>query len=148
MQIKNESMLFVHANMFSCKLPRHREVKPNSNASLVLIGNHFARPKQVPPWITTAERPVDMFCVSNKPSEGLVVLLMCGACLFLIAFTWIRSHNVTNKIMGYEGHMLCARSAWYQTSEYMAVFVVASCVLLPMYENAISPACVVVSDHL
>eukprot|EP00971_Amphidinium_carterae_P119098 2359417-Amphidinium_carterae.1 len=59
LHITNWSVLFVQANDFSCQLPRHREVTPR--ASLALIGNHFAKPRQVPAWIATAEQPSDMF---------------------------------------------------------------------------------------
>eukprot|EP00971_Amphidinium_carterae_P034544 680022-Amphidinium_carterae.1 len=59
MHIKDESVLLVHANDFSCKLPHHRGEKPTTTASLSLIGNHFAQPRCVPTWITPAEQPTD-----------------------------------------------------------------------------------------
>eukprot|EP00971_Amphidinium_carterae_P245386 4872970-Amphidinium_carterae.1 len=40
------STLLVYGNAFSCKLPRHYGVKPTSNASLSLIGNHFTQPRR------------------------------------------------------------------------------------------------------
>eukprot|EP00971_Amphidinium_carterae_P215409 4275285-Amphidinium_carterae.1 len=61
LHITNESVLFVYANDFSCMLPLLEQVELNSNvsASLALIGNHFFAPRQLPPWVTTAERPAD-----------------------------------------------------------------------------------------
>eukprot|EP00971_Amphidinium_carterae_P255839 5079648-Amphidinium_carterae.1 len=67
--IVESSVLLVHANDFSCQLPRNGAVKPSSNTSLALIGNHFAKPRQLPAWISRAERPSDMFCTSNEPGK-------------------------------------------------------------------------------
>eukprot|EP00971_Amphidinium_carterae_P343738 6483681-Amphidinium_carterae.1 len=47
LHMNDTSTLLLYSNAFSCKLPRHYGVKP-SNASLSLIGNHFAQPRCVP----------------------------------------------------------------------------------------------------
>eukprot|EP00971_Amphidinium_carterae_P268834 5333126-Amphidinium_carterae.1 len=41
-----------------------------------------------------------------------------------------------------------ARSAWYQTCQQQNCLVLASCMLLPFYSNALWLACTVVVDHL
>eukprot|EP00971_Amphidinium_carterae_P246632 4898550-Amphidinium_carterae.1 len=46
LHMNHTSTLLVYGNEFSCKLPHHHGVK--AHASLALIGNHFARPQQVP----------------------------------------------------------------------------------------------------
>eukprot|EP00971_Amphidinium_carterae_P232937 4622782-Amphidinium_carterae.1 len=83
LHITSKSTLLVHANDLSCQLPRHQEVTPQ--ASLALIGNHFTKPRHLPAWITTAERPSDMFCVSNRQGKSFIVLLGCGGCIFLLS---------------------------------------------------------------
>eukprot|EP00971_Amphidinium_carterae_P024548 483929-Amphidinium_carterae.1 len=77
LHITANSTLLVHANCFSCHLPRHQEVTPK--ASLALIGNHFTKPRHLPAWIRTTERPSDMFCVSNGQGKSFIMLLSCGA---------------------------------------------------------------------
>eukprot|EP00971_Amphidinium_carterae_P043526 856470-Amphidinium_carterae.1 len=62
-------MLFAHENEFSCNLPRNGEVEPSRHESLALIGNRFAQPQRIPAWITAAEQPSDMFCVSNRQGK-------------------------------------------------------------------------------
>eukprot|EP00971_Amphidinium_carterae_P014190 280005-Amphidinium_carterae.1 len=47
-------------------MPRHYGVKPTSNASLSLIGNHFAQPRRVPKWIMPAEQPTDIHPAEKK----------------------------------------------------------------------------------
>eukprot|EP00971_Amphidinium_carterae_P320724 6374737-Amphidinium_carterae.1 len=71
LHMKHASTLLVYSNEFSCKLPRHYGVKLTSKASqasLALIGNHFAQPRRVPTWIMPAEQPTAMFCRSNQQS--------------------------------------------------------------------------------
>eukprot|EP00971_Amphidinium_carterae_P318417 6329031-Amphidinium_carterae.1 len=46
------------------------------------------------------------------------------------------------------GQIPRARSAWYETCQQQNRMVVASCVLLPLYINALLLACTVVADHL
>eukprot|EP00971_Amphidinium_carterae_P256155 5085915-Amphidinium_carterae.1 len=41
-----------------------------------------------------------------------------------------------------------ARSAWHETCQQQHRFLVASCVLLPMYSNMLLHVCMVVADHL
>eukprot|EP00971_Amphidinium_carterae_P153325 3039732-Amphidinium_carterae.1 len=91
MRIIQNSVLLVHANDFSCNLPRNREVKPTSTASLALIGNHFAQPRKPPAWITTAEQPSDMFCVSNEQAKRFIMLFVCGACVFCLMGLTLKS---------------------------------------------------------
>eukprot|EP00971_Amphidinium_carterae_P320175 6364452-Amphidinium_carterae.1 len=86
LQIHESSVILAHANVFSCNLPRNGEVElKSSHASLALIGNHFAASPQIPPWITRAERPSDMFCVSNQQCKHFLMFLACGVCLFGLA---------------------------------------------------------------
>eukprot|EP00971_Amphidinium_carterae_P333923 6468947-Amphidinium_carterae.1 len=140
LHISVESMLLVYANDFSCKLPRHGEVKPSSTASIALIGNHFAHPQHLPAWITTAEQPSDMFCVSNEQGKRSIVLLTCGVCLLcLAAFKLKRSTPLM---------LARAKSAWYEASQQHCCLVVASCCLLPTYNNLLWLACTVVADHM
>eukprot|EP00971_Amphidinium_carterae_P202086 4009643-Amphidinium_carterae.1 len=65
LHMNHTSTLLVYGNEFSCKLPRHYGVKLTSKASqasLSLIGNHFAQPREIPTWIMPTEQPTDMFC--------------------------------------------------------------------------------------
>eukprot|EP00971_Amphidinium_carterae_P335008 6470634-Amphidinium_carterae.1 len=110
MHITANSMLFVHANDFSCQMPRHQDVTPKR--SLALIGNHFAKPLRVPAWITTAEQPSDMFCVSEEQCKRFVMTFLCGACIFCLATFGFKS---TNEVM--YGRFARARSAWNETSQ-------------------------------
>eukprot|EP00971_Amphidinium_carterae_P193541 3840456-Amphidinium_carterae.1 len=41
-----------------------------------------------------------------------------------------------------------ARSAWWETCQQQSDLVLASCVLLPFYSNALWLECTVVADHL
>eukprot|EP00971_Amphidinium_carterae_P194057 3850592-Amphidinium_carterae.1 len=59
LRMKQTGTLLVYGNELSCKLPRHFDVKPTSNASLSLIGNHFTQPRCVPKWIMPAEQPIE-----------------------------------------------------------------------------------------
>eukprot|EP00971_Amphidinium_carterae_P008822 174082-Amphidinium_carterae.1 len=59
LRIKDDSTVnvtvLVHANHFSCKLPRNGDVEPA--ASLALIGNRFTQPKGAfPAWIKRVEQ--------------------------------------------------------------------------------------------
>eukprot|EP00971_Amphidinium_carterae_P243033 4825809-Amphidinium_carterae.1 len=110
MHITENSTFYVHANDFSCRLPRHRDVKPK--ASLALIGNRFARPRQLPAWITAAEQPSDMFLVSEGPGKHFVLMLFGCACIFGLATFRLKS---TNQAM--YGRFACARSAWIESSQ-------------------------------
>eukprot|EP00971_Amphidinium_carterae_P203707 4042771-Amphidinium_carterae.1 len=83
LHITCNSTLFVHANDLSCHLPTHQEVTPKT--CLALIGNHFTKPRHLPAWITTAERPSNMFCVSNRQGKHFIMLLVCGGCIFLLS---------------------------------------------------------------
>eukprot|EP00971_Amphidinium_carterae_P051168 1007602-Amphidinium_carterae.1 len=139
------SVLLVHANDFSCKLPRNGAVRPTSNASLALIGNHFAKPRQLPAWITRAEQPSDMFCTSNEQGKQFLMFFMCGACIFMLAAFIIMQVCSPSRISGRYG---CAWSVWCETSKQQSCFFLASCLLLVLYENRVSLACPVVFDHL
>eukprot|EP00971_Amphidinium_carterae_P200452 3977751-Amphidinium_carterae.1 len=46
------------------------------------------------------------------------------------------------------GAFACARSAWYETCQQQNRLVLASCLLLPVYSNALLLACAVVADRL
>eukprot|EP00971_Amphidinium_carterae_P306393 6088802-Amphidinium_carterae.1 len=46
-----------------------------------------------------------------------------------------------------DGVYACARSAWYETCQQQNCLMLASCVLLPLYSNALLLACTVVADH-
>eukprot|EP00971_Amphidinium_carterae_P197876 3927162-Amphidinium_carterae.1 len=72
LRIIEKSTLLLYGNDFSCKLPRNCDVKPDSTSSLTLVGNHFAQPRHAPPWITPAEQPLGMFCVSNGQSKRFI----------------------------------------------------------------------------
>eukprot|EP00971_Amphidinium_carterae_P161072 3193886-Amphidinium_carterae.1 len=78
LHMKNTSNILVYSNEFSCKLPRHYGVQPRSTASLSLIGNHFAQPREIPKWIMPAEHPTEMFCRSNRQGQNFIILLLCG----------------------------------------------------------------------
>eukprot|EP00971_Amphidinium_carterae_P151813 3009109-Amphidinium_carterae.1 len=142
LHITASSTLFVHANHLSCQLPRHREVAPK--ASLALIGNHFTRPQHLPAWITTAERPSDMFCVSNQQGKGFILLLVCGGCFFLLSAVLL----LTRQASPIDGKFALARSAWYDTCQQQNRLLLASCILLPSYSNMPLLVCTVVMDHL
>eukprot|EP00971_Amphidinium_carterae_P317007 6302144-Amphidinium_carterae.1 len=61
--------------------------------SLGLIGNHFAKPQQLPAWIATAEQPPDMFLVSVGPAKHFVLVFLCCASIFCLATFRLRSKN-------------------------------------------------------
>eukprot|EP00971_Amphidinium_carterae_P240082 4766564-Amphidinium_carterae.1 len=105
LHITTKSTLLVHANDLSCQLPRHQEVTPT--ASLALIGNHFSKPRRDPAWITMAERPSDMFCVSNRQGERFAMLLVCGGCIFMLSALL----QLTRKTLPMYGKFARARSA-------------------------------------
>eukprot|EP00971_Amphidinium_carterae_P208438 4135614-Amphidinium_carterae.1 len=128
MHITEKSTLYVHANDFSCQLPRHHEVTPK--ASLALIGNHFAKPRELPAWITTAERPSDMFCVSEAHTKHFVMIFLGGVCIFCLATLRL---NCTKQVM--YGRFARARSAWNETSQHQSVVLLASCVPALLYNN-------------
>eukprot|EP00971_Amphidinium_carterae_P174662 3462227-Amphidinium_carterae.1 len=149
LHISPSSVLFVHANDFSCALPRHCEVKPTSIASLALIGNHFAQPRRhLPAWITSAERPSDMFCLSNKQGEQFVVFLTCAACLFALAALICKIRSTAMGATFTYVRFARERSAWYATSRHTTTFLVTSCVLLVICSNMLSLTCTTASDHL
>eukprot|EP00971_Amphidinium_carterae_P291584 5788398-Amphidinium_carterae.1 len=133
MQIIENSTLFVHANDYSCKLPRHHEV--TSKESLALIGNHFAKPRQLPPWITTAEQPSDMFCVSESQGKNFGKIFLGCACIFSFASAAL-------------GLIARAKSAWNETSQYQSSILMASCVPALLYNSMQSLACSLTADHL
>eukprot|EP00971_Amphidinium_carterae_P286361 5685611-Amphidinium_carterae.1 len=118
MHITENSTLFVHANGFSCQLPRHHEITPK--ASLALIGNHFAKPRQLPAWITTAEQPADMFLVSNGQVKKFVMTSLGCACIFCLATFRIKSANPAMY-----GRFACAKSAWIETSRRQSAVLMA-----------------------
>eukprot|EP00971_Amphidinium_carterae_P096587 1911681-Amphidinium_carterae.1 len=141
MHIFANSTLFVHANDFSCQLPRHQEVTPN--ASLALIGNHFAKPRLLPAWITTAEQPAGMFLVSEGPAKHFVMVFLGCACIFCLATFRLKS---ANEVM--YGRFARAKSAWNETSQRQNVVLMASCVSALLYNNMQSLACTLTTDHL
>eukprot|EP00971_Amphidinium_carterae_P066179 1310845-Amphidinium_carterae.1 len=110
MHITENSKIFVHANAFSCQLPRHQEVTPKS--SLVLIGNHFAKPRQLPAWITTAEQPSNMFLVAEGQGKRFLMIFLGCACIFCLAALRLK---ITNQVM--HGRFAHAKSAWNETSQ-------------------------------
>eukprot|EP00971_Amphidinium_carterae_P249467 4951782-Amphidinium_carterae.1 len=57
LHIVDLSKVLVIANGLSCKLPRLEDVQPS--ISLALIGNHFAKPKYLPAWLSPHEQPPD-----------------------------------------------------------------------------------------
>eukprot|EP00971_Amphidinium_carterae_P242563 4816082-Amphidinium_carterae.1 len=121
------------------------KVKPNSSTSLGLIGNHFTHPRQLPAWITSAERPADMFCVSNRHLRQFVIFVTCSACIFsLAALVSIRrlQANHTN------GPFAPARSAWHETCQQQGCFLVCTCAVLTLGFNIVPGLCTVVSDHM
>eukprot|EP00971_Amphidinium_carterae_P191205 3794551-Amphidinium_carterae.1 len=141
LHITANSMLFVHANDFSCQLPRHHQVTPK--ASLALIGNHFAKPRQLPTWITTAEQPSDMFLVSNGPGKKFVMMSLGCACIFCLATFRLK---IANPAM--YGRFARAKSAWIETSQRQNAVLMAACVSALVCNNMLSLACTVLSDHL
>eukprot|EP00971_Amphidinium_carterae_P048531 956551-Amphidinium_carterae.1 len=106
LHVMENSTLLVFNNDFSCKLPHHLGAKPNSMASLALIGNHFAQPRQVPAWIMPIEQPTDMFCVSNEQSKRFILLLFSGGCFFILAAIQLK-----RKVLPTRGKFARARSA-------------------------------------
>eukprot|EP00971_Amphidinium_carterae_P330067 6462922-Amphidinium_carterae.1 len=130
------STLLLFGNEFSCKLPHHYGVKSNSTASLSLIGNHFAHPRRVPTWIMQAEQPTDMFCTSNRHGKRFITLLSCGGSCFVLAAIQLK-----RKAVPMHGKFARARAAWYETCQQQNRMVLASCVLLPLYSNALVLAC-------
>eukprot|EP00971_Amphidinium_carterae_P323478 6428493-Amphidinium_carterae.1 len=118
MHIIANSMLFVHANEFSCQLPRHHEVTPK--ASLALIGNHFAKPRQLPTWINATEQPADMFLVSNAQGKKFVTVSLCCACIFCLATFRVKSANPAMY-----GRFARAKSAWIETSQRQSAVLMA-----------------------
>eukprot|EP00971_Amphidinium_carterae_P029493 580766-Amphidinium_carterae.1 len=141
LHITNLSVLFVHANDFSCQLPRHRDVTPKR--SLALIGNHFAKPRQLPAWITTAEQASDMFLVSEGPGKMFVLTFLCGACIFCLVALRLKG---ANKVM--HGRFAHAKSAWNETSQRQSCLMMASCVGALLYNNMQALACTLTTDHL
>eukprot|EP00971_Amphidinium_carterae_P099936 1976166-Amphidinium_carterae.1 len=130
------SMLLLYGNDFSCKLPRHYGVQPTSTASLSLIGNHFSQPRRVPTWIMPTEQPTDMFCRSNRQSTSFIMLLFGGGCCFFLAVIQRK-----RKALPMTGEVARARLAWHETCQRQNRLVLASCVLLPFYSNALVLAC-------
>eukprot|EP00971_Amphidinium_carterae_P045156 888582-Amphidinium_carterae.1 len=141
LQITANSTLLVYANELSCQLPRHHDV--SLQASLALIGNHFTERRHPPAWITKAEQPSDMFCVSNQQGKSFIMLLACGGCVFLLSV-----FQLTRKTLRVRGKFARARSAWYETCQQQNRLLLASYVLLPTYTNMLLLACTVVADHL
>eukprot|EP00971_Amphidinium_carterae_P287701 5711814-Amphidinium_carterae.1 len=141
MHIIEDSKLLVHANDFSCQLPRHREVTPKP--SLALIGNYFTAPRTLPAWITTAEQPADMFLVSNGQGNKFVMMLLGCASIFCLATLGL---NSTNQVM--YGRFARAKSAWIETSLCQRGVLMASCAPALLYNNMQSLACTVTTDHL
>eukprot|EP00971_Amphidinium_carterae_P242346 4811959-Amphidinium_carterae.1 len=155
--LSDGSVLFVHANKFSCELPHFRGAQQHTTAGLALVGNHFVQPRQLPPWVTAIEQPSDMFCVSNQQSMQLVKLLLYGTCfLTAVCIICFSVRHPCTEVEALQGlHQTCdhrrfvrARSAWYETSQHLALFAWTACALLPLYSNMIPLACCVVSDHL
>eukprot|EP00971_Amphidinium_carterae_P136050 2695782-Amphidinium_carterae.1 len=134
--MKNTSNILAHSNEFSCKLPRHYGVELTSTASLSLIGNHFAQPREIPTWIMPEEQPTDMFCRSNRQSQKFILLLLCGGCCFVLAA--IQLKRTALPMCGEFEH---ARLAWYETCQQQNRLVLTSCVLLPFYSKALLLAC-------
>eukprot|EP00971_Amphidinium_carterae_P019857 391211-Amphidinium_carterae.1 len=134
--MNHTSTLLVYSNEFSCKLPRHYGVQPTSTASLSLIGNYFAQPREIPPWIMPAEQPTDMFCRSNRQSQKFILLLFCGVCCFVLAAIQLKI-----KALPMYGDFARAKSAWHETCQQQNRLVLASCVLLPFYSKALLLAC-------
>eukprot|EP00971_Amphidinium_carterae_P146979 2912751-Amphidinium_carterae.1 len=147
LHMNHTSTILLYGNVFSCKLPRHYGVKlvsiSPSNASLSLVGNHFAQPRCVPMWIMPTEQPTGMFCTSYRQGTRFIMLLFCGGCCFLLA-----ASQVKKKALPMAEDIACARSAWYQTCQQQNCLVLASCMLLPFYSNAALLVCTVVADHL
>eukprot|EP00971_Amphidinium_carterae_P032777 645305-Amphidinium_carterae.1 len=112
LHMSDTSTLLLYSNKFSCELPRHYGMKPTSNASLSLIGNHFTQPQSVPTWIMPAEQPTDMFCRSNRQSKQFIMLLYCGVCCFVVA-----AIKLKRKALPMHGAFARARSAWYETCQ-------------------------------
>eukprot|EP00971_Amphidinium_carterae_P128477 2544956-Amphidinium_carterae.1 len=129
LHLMENSTLLVYNNDFSCKLPHHCDVRSDSTSSLALMGNHFAQPRHVPAWIMPAEQPTGMFCVSNHQSKRFIALLCCGGCCFLMAV--VQAKKSTNLPM--DGRLQRARFAWYETCQKQKRMLLASCVLLPVY---------------
>eukprot|EP00971_Amphidinium_carterae_P191716 3804075-Amphidinium_carterae.1 len=90
-----------------------------------------------------AEQPTDMFCVSNQQGKRFMILLSCGACVFILAATQL---NCTTLCM--TGKLARARAAWYETCKQQNCLLSASCALLPLYSNMLLLACTVVADHV
>eukprot|EP00971_Amphidinium_carterae_P024322 480098-Amphidinium_carterae.1 len=120
MHITEKSTLYVHANVFSCQLPRHRDVTPK--ASLALIGNRFAKPRQLPAWITTAEQPSDMFLVSEEQGKKFLMMFLGCACIFYLATFRLKG---TSEVMS--GRCAAFKSAWNETSQHQSRLLMVSC---------------------
>eukprot|EP00971_Amphidinium_carterae_P302541 6011960-Amphidinium_carterae.1 len=147
LHITDSSSLFLHANEFSCRLPRFQNVKPN--ASLALIGNHFSVPhRQLPAWITSAERPSDMFCVSNVQGITFVIVLVCAVSSFLLVAFAHKSFGRRQPLRPLLEQFARARSAWYETIQRQALLAWASCMVLGLYINMVPLTCTIVSEHL
>eukprot|EP00971_Amphidinium_carterae_P288026 5717655-Amphidinium_carterae.1 len=72
-----------------------------------------------------------------------MMLLICGACFFLLAATQLKGSALPSN-----GKFARARSAWYETCQEHKCLLMASCVLLSLYSNIPLRACTVVADHL
>eukprot|EP00971_Amphidinium_carterae_P104230 2064317-Amphidinium_carterae.1 len=89
------------------------------------------------------EQPTDMFCISNQQSTRFIMLLFCGGCCFVLAAIQLK-----REALPMYGDFARARSAWYETCQQQNRLVLATCVLLPFYSNALLLACTIVADHL
>eukprot|EP00971_Amphidinium_carterae_P287321 5703625-Amphidinium_carterae.1 len=89
-----------------------------------------------------AEQPTGMFCRSNQQIKHFIMLLFCGGCCFVLAVI-----QPKRKALPMHGKFARARFAWYETCQQQNRLVLASCMLLPAYSNALWLACTVVADH-
>eukprot|EP00971_Amphidinium_carterae_P154610 3065926-Amphidinium_carterae.1 len=65
-----------------------------------------------------------------------MMLLFCGGCCFVVAVI-----QVKGKAVPMNRELVLTRSAWYETCQRQNRLVLASCVLLPFYSNALLLAC-------
>eukprot|EP00971_Amphidinium_carterae_P318482 6330406-Amphidinium_carterae.1 len=84
-----------------------------------------------------------MFCVSNEQGRHFVVLFICSASLFVLA-----ARRMAGRAPRWYRRFARARSAWYEASRQQSRVIVASCVLVVLYNRMTFLACTVVSDHL
>eukprot|EP00971_Amphidinium_carterae_P128018 2535776-Amphidinium_carterae.1 len=89
-QVRWNSVVLVHSNHLSCKLPEDietRDIAPR--LSMALLGNRFTQPQlRFPAWVNPEEQG-SQFCVSNTQGRSLLYRAAASTCIYLLAFDFI-----------------------------------------------------------